>query len=122
MIQRREQPRLDFRGVAELMALVRPGIKGLLREVARGIFVPGQAECELVEGGIIPAHKEFKVLLGVQAAIVVIMSHRRANCSRKNSIPERRRFCRPLPRGASWKSFRSREPAGASSISIERGP
>src|SRR5207247_8406668 len=121
VIQRREQPRLDFRCIPELMAFTRPGVEGLLGQVARVGFVAGQTERKLVKRGIIPAHKEFKVLLGGQAAIVVIMSHRRANCSRKNSKPERRRLCRLPPGRASRKSLQSRELSGSSFIQSERG-
>ena len=75
MIQSREQPGFDLRAVAQLMAFARPGVKSLLGQVARVIFISSQAECELIKGGIILAHKQLKFLLGSHATVIFIMSH-----------------------------------------------
>src|SRR5690349_24612226 len=90
VIQGCEQPGFDLRPVAKLMALPRPRVKGLLGQVARVVLVSGQAEGELIQRGIVLIHKEFKFLVGSHSTVVVIMSHRCANCSRKSQDLENR--------------------------------
>src|SRR5207249_11160848 len=76
MIQSREEPRLDLGPVSKLMAFTRPGVESLLRQFTRLVFVSGQTECELIQRGIIPAHKHFKFVPGSHVTVIVVMSHR----------------------------------------------
>ena len=61
-VERREQPRLDLRDVAQLMSFLRPDVECLLGQIRRVGFRSREAHREPVKRYVMRAHYGFKLV------------------------------------------------------------
>src|ERR1051326_1207962 len=82
-VEGREQPGFHLRYISQLMALRRPNIKRLLRQIAGIGLHAREAEGKLIQRAIVTRHKAFKIQAHGVAGTVIIKTHETPVCSRQ---------------------------------------
>ena len=70
-MQRREEPRFNFGGVAQLMTFGCPGEERFLDKITGMTFSPCETHSEPIQRGIVHIHKLLEIQLAPRAGLII---------------------------------------------------